>query len=131
MTTSERREVTNHLFASVNDKALCDDKSRIGFFVRSGGLMPCTKSYSYNLIKHQGVIQKIVPEVFNHKDYEEPNTSEIVPPTGTVSPENDSKSSDIHDDDLINDMTDLVISQDSYSEVQLEAPEVLEQVRTI
>ena len=40
-------------------------------------------------------------------------------------------SADIHDDDMINDMTDLVIEEDSPSEFQLEKTEVLEDVGAV
>ena len=94
--------------------------------------MTCTKSESDNLIKPRGVILKItIPEVYNPKDYELPNSTEYVSPTDVLNPENDSGSSDIHEDYLINVMTDLVIEEDSPAKVQLETTEVLEDVGTV
>ena len=72
-----------------------------------------------------------MPEVFNPNDYEMPNVSEFVSPEDVINPKNDSGFSNIHEDGLINDMTDVIIEEDSPSEVQLEATEVLEDVGTI
>lgn len=112
MTASERRVLINHLVTNANDEALHNDTMRLGCFTRTGGLMTYTKSESDNLIKPQRVISKItMPEVYNPKDYELPNSTEYVSPTDVLNPENDSGSSDIHEDNLINDVTDLVMKR--------------------
>ena len=94
--------------------------------------MTYTKSNSDKLIKPQGVTSKItMPEIYDPKECETEKVSDFVSPTDLVEPQNDSGETDIHEDDNINEATDLVIEEDSPSDIQLESTEVLEDVGTI
>ena len=76
--------------------------------------MTFAKSESEKLIKPKIMISKIIaPKTYDPKDYETSSVSEIVSPADAINPEKDSVSADIHDDKMINDMTDLVIEEDS------------------
>ena len=89
--------------------------------------MTFTKSESDKLIKPQGVIQKITtPETCDPKEDETSSVAEFASPTDVINPGKDSGS-----DDMINDMNDLVIEEDSPSEFQLKKTEVLEDVGAI
>ena len=103
----ERRAQIDHLVASVNDEASRDDTMRSGYFARIGGLIAYAKSESDKLIKPQWVSSKITaPEAYNPKDCESPDVAECASPAGALSPENESGSSVIHREILINGMTD-------------------------
>ena len=89
--------------------------------------MTRTKSESDNLIKPQGVISKIAMlKAHNPKDYELPNTTECASPEDDLNPENYSGSRNTYEDHLINDVTDLVIEEDSPAKFQFEVTEISE-----